>query len=410
MNTTIDVAIIGAGPYGLSLAAHLSAANLDIRVFGEPMRFWRDHMPEGMVLKSEGFASTFWDPQSALTLEKYCAQHGLPYQHSGLPVPLKTFCEYGLAFQKRFVPMLDERRVANLSRDGKGFALQLQDGATMFAKRVVLTTGIGNYSYVPAELETIRGPLLSHSVEVRPLDRFVGKKVLIVGGGASGVELAALMSARGTDVTVAMRRAQIPFCGAPAPRSLLDKIQAPESGLGTGWRSTACAMAPMVFYAMPQSFRHLVVRKHLGPAPGWTSRAEVERNVGILARSAPVHAAIRDNRAVVTFVTEGGAKRLVEADHVISATGFRPDIRRLPFLGQDIRDSLKLEVSTPVLSPHFETSIPGLFTIGVLAANSFGPLLRFVFGAGFASSRLSHHLVKTASRQVVRQPAALAHA
>ena len=79
MSTTTDVAIIGAGPYGLSLAAHLAAANVSVRVFGQPMQFWRTNMPEGMVLKSEGFASNLWHPDGALTLRDFCADRGLPY-------------------------------------------------------------------------------------------------------------------------------------------------------------------------------------------------------------------------------------------------------------------------------------------------------------------------------------------
>jgi len=44
---------------------------------------------------------------------------------------------------------------------------------------------------------------------------------------------------------------------------------------------------------------------------------------------------------------------------------------------------------TPILSTHFESSIEGLFFVGPIAANSFGPLMRFAFGAGFASRRLT---------------------
>ena len=57
MTPRCDVAIIGAGPHGLSVAAHLRAAEIDLRIFSHPMRNSRDHMPKDMTLKSDGFAS-----------------------------------------------------------------------------------------------------------------------------------------------------------------------------------------------------------------------------------------------------------------------------------------------------------------------------------------------------------------
>nr|WP_294529326.1 NAD(P)-binding domain-containing protein [uncultured Rhodopila sp.] len=402
MGTSTDVAIIGAGPYGLSLAAHLNAAGLDVRVFGKTMHFWRTKMPEGMVLKSEGFASDLWHPNNALTLQAFCAERGLPYKRAGLPIPLQTFCDYGVEFQKRFVPNLDQRWVTGLDRRDDHFELRIQDSDVVTARRVVLAPGIGSFQYIPCELDQILGPQCVHSTEVRELEPYAGKKVLIIGGGASGVELAGLMSQRGSSVTVATRQPRIAFCGPPSQRSLLDKLQAPESGLGTGWRSLACVEAPMVFYHMPQSFRHMVVRKHLGPAPGWTSRDEVERHVTVLLDANPESAALRHDNAAVTFRVSNRTRQTIEADHVIAATGFRVDVRRLNFIGPRIMSSLVLEDKTPALSPHFETSVPGLFMIGVTAANSFGPLLRFAYGAGFASRRLSGFLARDAVHQTAR--------
>jgi thioredoxin reductase len=395
MRNMTDVAIIGAGPYGLSLAAHLSAAGLGVRVFGKPMNTWRSSMPEGMVLKSEGFASNLWHPDGAFKLRDYCNEHGLPYQDSGLPIPLKTFSDYGVAFQRRFVPMLDERSVSGLDRESDGFTLRLDDGEIVTARRVVVAAGIGSFHYTPEELDPIKGALCSHSIDHHSLDRFSGKQVLVVGGGASGVELAALMSKKGATVTVAARRSRIPYCSPPSPRTLWDKLREPETGLGTSWRSVACVTAPMLFYRMPRDFRHMVVRRHLGPAPGWTSREEIERNVEVIFGARVASARPRGDVASVTFRLDGGGQRTVEADHVISATGFKVDMRRLHFIGPALMEKLNCADQTPVLSPHFETSIPGLFMVGITAANNFGPLLRFAYGAGFASQRLSRFLLKT---------------
>ncbi len=405
-----DVAIIGAGPYGLSLAAQLGAAGLNVRIFGEPMHTWRTGMPEGMVLKSEGFASSLWDADGAFTLRDYCRDMGLPYQDSGLPVPLKTFSDYGVAFQKRFVPQLDQRWVKQLERSGDGFQLHLDDDEIVSAARVVIAAGIRSFYNVPSELDTIAGPLVSHSADLHLLGRFSGKQVLVIGGGASGIGLAALSSQKGASVTVAARKSRIAFCDPPMPRGMMEKIKEPESGLGTGWRSLACVLAPMVFYQMPRDFRHLVVRKHLGPAPGWTSREEVERNVPVLLGARIARSRLTNGGASVDFRMDDGTERTVEAEHVIAATGYKVDMRRFQFLHGDIMNKLHLSDASPVLSRNFETSVKGLFVVGTAAANSFGPLLRFAYGAGFTSKRLSGFLCRTMERRSVAVNRALATA
>ena len=82
MSDVVDVAIIGAGPYGLSLAAHLQAAGVSYRHFGSPMWLWRQAMPQGMYLKSQGFASTSPTPGHA-PLEAFCKATDHPYRIMG---------------------------------------------------------------------------------------------------------------------------------------------------------------------------------------------------------------------------------------------------------------------------------------------------------------------------------------
>src|SRR5437762_2308347 len=108
------VAIIGAGPYGLSLAAHLRAGGVNFRIFGRPMGTWHSHMPKGMLLKSDGFASNLFDPDNELTLARFCSERSIPYHDTLIPVCLEDFVEYGLEFQKRKVPDLEGKNVARL--------------------------------------------------------------------------------------------------------------------------------------------------------------------------------------------------------------------------------------------------------------------------------------------------------
>jgi thioredoxin reductase len=387
-------AIIGAGPYGLSLAAHLAAAGADFRIFGKPLTTWRDHMPAGMMLKSDGFASNLSAPDPESTLKAWSAAQGVAYDDLYRPVTLENWLNYAAWFQARYVPMLEQQQVIALSRTPGGFSLVLGNGEAVQAERVVLAVGINWFRNMPDMLASLPLELASHSYDHRDLAAFAGKKLLIVGAGSSAVDTAVLAGEAGADVTLIARANVIHYHAVPDPDNLswLRAITHPASGIGPGWRSFMCANAPRLFRRMPDTLRLRATRRHLGPAPGWFMRGKLTAKT-LLGQTIESARACQ-NGVLVTSHGEDGAHQTM-ADHVIAATGYRADLRRLSFMDPVLRGAIDHIEHTPRLSDHFETSVPGLFAVGVLSANTFGPLMRFMVGAEYAAPRLAGRLVRT---------------
>jgi len=402
----LNTAIIGAGPYGLSIAAHLRSRGIPFRIFGRPMDSWLQHMPKGMMLKSDGFASDIYDPERAFTLSHFCAERGIQYADAGLPVHLDTFGAYGLAFRDRMVPELEDKLVTSVDRLPDGFRLQLEDGETFQAQRVVLAVGITHFEFVPETLAHLPPEFVSHSARHREVEPFRGRNVVVIGGGASALDLAGLLHEAGADVQLVSRRSELKFHSQPTgkPRSWWKQIRHPQSGLGPGLRSRFFADAPGAFYYLPERLRLEIVRRTLGPSGGWFVRDMVIGKVPLHLGCTTQSAEIQNGKVRLSIQAEDGGKLEIITEHVIAATGYRVDMERLKFLNAEIRSKVKAVNGSPVLSKCFESSIPGLFFAGVAAANSFGPVMRFAFGAGFAARTITRALAKSVARETASVP------
>ena len=393
MTRFCQTAIIGAGPYGLSLAAHLDAAGADFRIFGKALTSWRENMPKGMMLKSDGFASNLSSPDPASTLKAWCAERGVEYDDQLIPVPLSVFVEYSSWFQKRYVPGLEESQVISLARSSRGFTLWLDNGESLEAGRVVLAVGINWFQNVPEPLRGLPGELLSHSFGHRELAQFAGKRVLILGAGASAVNAAVMAQEDNVDVGIVARANAIQFHTPPDPDAIswLKTITHPPSGIGPGWRSFLCSNAPRLFRRMPDAFRLRATKRHLGPESGWFMQGKLHAQQYL---GHTLEGAREEGGRAVLITRKEGERHEIAADHIIAATGFRPDLRRLAFLDDALREQIAHLEHTPRLSDRFETSVPGLYVMGILAANTFGPLMRFMVGAEYVAPRAAAYLQK----------------
>jgi thioredoxin reductase len=403
----LEAVIIGAGPYGLSIAAHFRRRGIPFRIFGRPMDSWRAHMPKGMRLKSDGFASNIYDPESAFTLKQFCAEKGIEYSDAGLPVRLDTFVAYGLAFRERMVPELEDTTVLSVDRVPEGFLLCIANGETVTTKRLVLAIGISHFEHTPYNLAHLPPEVLSHSFHHHDLQPFKGRKVVVIGGGSSAIDIAGLLHEADADVTLVARRTSLTFHTKTMgeQRSWWQQIRHPKSGLGPGLKTRFFSDAPMLFHFLPEHLRIEAVRRTLGPTGGWFAKDMVIGRVPLVLGYTPEHAEVKGAGVRLLLRASDGSQREEFADHIIAATGYKVDMGRLTFLSPEIRSKLKTVNDTPVLSSGLESSVPGLYFAGLAAANSFGPVMRFAFGAGFAARNLTRVLARSLAKGSVSVPA-----
>jgi cation diffusion facilitator CzcD-associated flavoprotein CzcO len=356
------------------------------------MESWRVQMPKGMLLKSEGFASNLWDPESRFTLEHFCGEMGLTYAETGIPIPRETMAAYGCWFQEHLVPDLEERSVASVDHSSQGFVLQLDSGQEIIAGRVIVAVGHSYFSYVPPPIAQLPSEFVSHSSAHHDLTRFKGTDVTVVGGGASALDLAALLHEVGAEVRTVVRKPFVTFNPKPEPRSLWQRVRHPRSGLGNGWTLLFFSDTPMLFSCCPRQTRLRLVKNHLGAAGGWFLKERIMAKVPLLLACVITKAEIRDGRVHLQLTYETGIETEISTSHVIAATGYKVDIQRIPFLSEKVRSCVQTLESAPVLSRDFESSLPGLYFAGLASATTFGPSMRFMFGARYTAHRLSERL------------------
>jgi NADPH-dependent 2,4-dienoyl-CoA reductase/sulfur reductase-like enzyme len=379
----IDVAIVGAGPYGLAAAAHLGRHGLTTAVLGEPMWFWRRRMPAGMFLRSPNVASDISDPDGRFSLPSYEAVRGEPVPS---PLPIDRFIDYGLWVQEQVAPEVDSRRVARISHERGQFRLQLVDGETIAAPQVVVAAGIAPFAARPPQFDQLPLELASHSSDHSDLSVLAGRAVAVVGAGQSALESAALLREAGCEVEVLARASRVFFLRrqpwlhrlGPITRLMFAPAEVGPAGL------SRIVALPGWYRRLPRTMQDRFAVRSLRPAgAAWL----IPRLHDVPIRTGVAVTGAKQMNGAVRLTLNGDSERHV--DHVLLATGFRVEIAHYAFLSEELLRSVDRVDGYPRLSQTFESSVPGLYFLGAPAAWSFGPLMRFVAGTEWAAQALA---------------------
>jgi thioredoxin reductase len=387
-----EVLVIGAGPFGLSISAHLRELGVDHRIVGRPMDTWRSRMPTGMMLRSEPYGSDMASPKPRYDVGAYCRLNGFDYVDRLGPLSLERFLGYADWYTEQLVPDVSDVTVTDVAVVDGGFRVTFADAPALTARQVVVATGIMPYARMPEELSGLPSDLVSHASDHHDLARFRGRRVAVVGAGQSATETAALLHEAGAETQMVIRRKGINWLEPNPERvSRLGRMRRPVNKLCEGWH---CAVwnSPAAFRRLPQDMRIDKARTVLGPAGAWWLKDRVEGVVDVLT-SHHVRGAVASGSGVQLQV-DGPQRSTLEVDHVIAGTGFVVDLARLPFLPEGIRGGIATLSGYPVVTRAGESTVPGLYFAGSPASVSLGPSMRFIAGTHNSARWMARSLAR----------------
>jgi lysine/ornithine N-monooxygenase len=398
MMHTVPVAIIGAGPYGLSLAAHLAERKIRHRIFGQAMSFWSDIAAAGSrrFLKSYCFGTNLSTPRPGFTFADYNFPRGL---ETFEPCSIGNFADYGRWFQQNNVPWVEQTEVTHVRRQSEGFVLRLANGEPVRAATVVLATGLSGFAHVPPMLASLPPRLITHTSKVTSFESFAGRRVAVIGAGQSALEAAALLHEARAQPLLLVRDPQVLWQNrVMRDRSLWRSIRSPITGLGTGPKAWLLTKFPDGMHRLPAAWRTRFVRSHLPAEGAWWLKERVAGLVPIRCDTTVLGARENAGRLELQLrEAAGGAGETLLVDHLIAGTGYTIGVERMDVLDPALRAAVSRLDGAPLLNRMFESSVPGLHMIGPASAMSFGPLFRFVIGAEFTAQTIAAHLATKAA-------------
>lgn len=344
--------IIGAGPYGIGLANELSSRGEEFMITGPYMDLWFNHTPPQMRLRSEIKTSSLYHPQGLFDFSNFLASEKV--DPDGF-ASIDLFRDYLLWCKERLSYSVQEERAVSVElvskkeelSSGPGelrFRTTLSSGAVIDSQNVSVAVGLGTHRHIPEEFSHLKNVV--HSYDVEKYGGVSNQDVVVIGAGQSAFEAAELLERNQNRVSFFYRH---------KPHFMNQPVY------------------------VPQFFFEWMLR-----SPGWFSRlgAPLRRMVKrIVSRST----ATRNYKELFEKTLRAGFDELSSAGLVVAATGFLPRMGDLKFLSPEILSQVKVDFGAPALGRNFESSLAGLYFLGPITENRFGPVMRFIIGSHYAS-------------------------
>jgi cation diffusion facilitator CzcD-associated flavoprotein CzcO len=370
--------VIGAGPYGVAVAAYARARGIATVVSGQPMALWRAHMPAGMFLRS----STDWhlDAEDVHTFAAFVEDRDLAARDID-PVPIAVFLDYTDWFIERTGVAIDEDLVTRLVRRDDGFEATFASGRRLVADRVVAASGIARFQRLPAWAGEVPAHLRHHTCDFVDFAAVRDARLLIVGGRQSAYEWAALAVDHGAARIDVVHRHPMPRF-APVSWAFVNPYI--EQTLQTrGW-----------WQGLPAERQQAITREFWAAGrltlEPWLTPRLPERRVVRRPECEVTAVTATTARDVTVRLSDGDT---LTVDQVVFATGYASDLTRVPYLA-DMSGDIDQVDGHPRLDGGSQSSVPGLYFAGFAATRDFGPFFGFTKGCPAAASIIVDDLLR----------------
>ncbi|MDW7691569.1 NAD(P)-binding domain-containing protein [Flammeovirgaceae bacterium SG7u.111] len=373
-----DLIIIGAGPYGLSLATIAKAKGLKYLVLGKPLEFWDNNMPKEMILRS----GKGWhiDPLEVHTFQKFLLERSyddLNYFSK------KIFIEYGRWFLAKKQLNIAEEYVLNINREDSIYQLDTSDNNTYISSAVVVAIGAKYFYYIPKDIvSNIPANFYSHTCHTIDFHGYANKRILVVGGRQSAFEWATLLTENGCEKVTLSYPSSTPSFSKSNWGIADELVKKYEEN-------------PNWYYNLSQEKKSKIDQSfwkegRLKIEPWLEERLKKDKYV-----------AYPNSR--VTSCTQKGdfleiqidADITVKVDHILFATGYKVDIARIPFMkNSNIVEGIDTINGSPVLDENYQSNQKGLYFTGISSTKSMGLFFGFLIGVNVASLNIFNSIEK----------------